>query len=401
MHFQLPALKDTDWGDLFDALLQCKLKNKTIVMFDEISWMGMEDPTFLPKLKNLWDDGLSDQSNLVFIICSSVSSWIEENVLSSTGFVGRISHTIELQELPLSICNQFFQQPGCRVSAYERFQILSVTGGIPLYLENVEPKQSAQHNIKRLCYSKGGLLTKEFKQIFSDLFSNKSPLYQQIVEQLVYGPLDNLSLCKKIKASPSQATSDAFNHLVKAGFIKRDFTWDIKNGKFGKLSVYRLSDNYVRFYLKYIEPALPQIEQGFSASEDLQTFKQINTILGLQFENLVNNNIPFIADKIGINLSDILICGPYFQTKTNRRVGCQIDLLIQTQQQTLFIVEIKFSKNPISPSIIKEMEQKINALDYPKGFSIRPILIHVNGVTEALEDEHYFAEIIDLTDALN
>lgn len=359
----------------------------------------MEDLTFLPKLKNLWDDGLSDLPNLVFIICSSVSSWMEENVFSSTGFVGRISHTIELDELPLPVCNEFFTQTGCKISAYERFQLLSITGGVPLYLEKIEPKQTAQNNIERLCFSKGGLLVKEFNQIFNDLFSKKGAMYKQIVEQLLNGPLDNLSLCEKINASPSQATTDAFNHLVKAGFIKRDFTWDIKNGKFGKLSVYRLSDNYVRFYLKYIEPALSEIKQGFREFEDLQTFKQINSILGLQFENLVNNNIPYIAEQIEIKLSDIKVCGPYFQTKTQRRRGCQIDLLIQTHDNTLYLCEIKFSKNPINPSVIDEVGKKMNALDSPKSFSLRPVLIHVSGVSEALEDEQYFAQIIDLTKA--
>jgi hypothetical protein len=36
----------------------------------------------------------------VFAVCGSASSWIEENLLSSTGFVGRISYTLTLEELP-------------------------------------------------------------------------------------------------------------------------------------------------------------------------------------------------------------------------------------------------------------------------------------------------------------
>jgi len=42
------------------------------------------------------------------------------------------------------------------------------------------------------------------------------------------------------------------DELVKAGFVKRDFIWDLKNGQQRKISRYRLSDNYLRFYLKYI-----------------------------------------------------------------------------------------------------------------------------------------------------
>jgi uncharacterized protein len=48
---------------------------------------------------------------------------------------------------------------------------------------------------------------------------------------------------------------------VKSGFIKRDFTWHVKNGKTSKFSRYRVSDNYLRFYLKYITPNKEKIER--------------------------------------------------------------------------------------------------------------------------------------------
>jgi len=48
--------------------------------------------------------------------------------------------------------------------------------------------------------------------------------------------------------------------------------------------------------------------------------------------------------------------------------------------------------------VINEVEEKIKRLKRSKGFSCRPILIHVNGVTEQLEDSDYFAKIIDFSE---
>jgi hypothetical protein len=62
--------------------------------------MGSEDPDFLGQLKTAWDLQLSDNPELILILCGSVSSWIEENILQSTGFVGRISLNMALDELP-------------------------------------------------------------------------------------------------------------------------------------------------------------------------------------------------------------------------------------------------------------------------------------------------------------
>lgn len=119
------------------------------------------------------------------------------------------------------------------------------------------------------------------------------------------------------------------------------------------------------------------------------------------FENLVLNNRSSLYELLEISLSDIVCENPYFQRKTSAHAGCQIDYMIQTKFNTLYICELKFSKNPIGVDVIKEVQQKIDRLKRPKGFSCRPILIHVNGVTEDLLDEDYFAGMVDFSILLN
>jgi hypothetical protein len=80
--------------------------------------------------------------------------------------------------------------------------------------------------------------------------------------------------------------------------------------------------------------------------------------------------------------------------------GCQLDYMIQMKYGTLYVCEIKFSKNEIGHSIIPEVQAKIDALSRPKGMSCRPALIHVNGVSQDVVDSDYFASIIDMSDLL-
>jgi uncharacterized protein len=65
--------------------------------------------------------------------------------------------------------------------------MLSVTGGIPKYLEEINPRLSAEDNIKRLCFTHGGFLVEEFEQIFSDVFLRDSEFYKKIAETLCSG----------------------------------------------------------------------------------------------------------------------------------------------------------------------------------------------------------------------
>ena len=67
--------------------------------------------------------------------------------------------------------------------------------------------------------------------------------------------------------------------------------------------------------------------------------------MGLQFENLVVNNRHEIYKLLKINPEDVIYDNPFFQKKTTRQKGCQVDYLIQTKHKTLYLFEIKFLVN--------------------------------------------------------
>ena len=79
------------------------------MVLDEITWMGSQDPTFLPKLKTAWDRYFKQNPQFVMILSGSNSAWISKNILSSTGFFGRVSLRLLLEELTLPECNMFWE----------------------------------------------------------------------------------------------------------------------------------------------------------------------------------------------------------------------------------------------------------------------------------------------------
>jgi serine/threonine-protein kinase HipA len=90
----------------------------------------------------------------------------------------------------LSTCNLFWGEERHRVTPYEKLRLLAVTGGVPRYLEELNPALSADANIQRMCFSPEGLLFNEFDNIFTDLFSSRNEAYRRLVTAQVDGPLD-------------------------------------------------------------------------------------------------------------------------------------------------------------------------------------------------------------------
>eukprot|EP01035_Chromulina_nebulosa_P028185 gene28185-37166_t len=399
--FYIPIPYSKDWGDLFWHLAHHTHNKKVAILLDEISWMGMKDPAFLGNLKNSWDQYLKKNPQLILIVCGSVSSWIEKNILSTTGFVGRVDLVFNLEELSIADCSQFWGIHGKNISPHEKFKILSVTGGVPKYLEGITPNISAEEFIKQSCFTAEGFLFREFDTIFNDLFSKKSDIYRRILKCLVDRSMASLDLIlDDIHVTKSGVYSDYMCDLQMAGFVSSHHTWNLKDAKPSKLVQFRLSDNYVRFYLKYIEPNKDKIQRGSFQDRSLTTLAGFDSIMGLQFENLVIKNKIGLFNILGAHTTEIINDGPYFQKAGKKKAGCQIDYMIQSKFNALHLCEIKFSKNPVGISVVEEVQRKINALKTSKSMSIRPILIHVNGVDDAVYGEEFFADIIDFSQFL-
>lgn len=368
-----------------------------IVTLYEISWIGSKDPDFLGQLKNAWDLWLSKNSKLVFILCGSVSSWIERNILSSTGFVGRISLDLKLGELPLSDAVEFWGGCTQRIAPYELLKLLAVTGGVPRYLEEILPHLSAEDNVRALCFDRRGLLYREFDQIFSDLFSSRASLYADILRTLASQSATLQDIANAIGKVPSSTVAGYLEDLSQAGLVTQDPTWNLRTMRPSSLKKYRLSDNYVRFYLRYIFPQRERIEKGLFDFGSLAELVGWDTVMGLQFENLVMNNANALFDALSIKASDIVLFGPFFQRKTARTRGCQIDLLIQARYRTLFLCELKFSSDKVGMDAVQAMQSKMERLSIPRGWSVRLALVHVNGVSAQVMQSDALDHVVDFS----
>ncbi len=391
---KVPPLTFQDWSEAFEHLsLYVKLGD--IVLFDEISWMGAKDSSFIPKLKAWWDK----QTIAMFLVfCGSVSTWIEKNILNSTAFFGRVNLTITLEPLSIPESANLLKKSGFQGSPYDTYKLLSILGGIPWYLEQVGPGMTADESIKQLCFEKDGLLVLEFDRIFHDLFDGFGARYKKILEALKDGMKILSEIRKTIDFPHSGTLSTMMEHLITAGFVKKQSLWSFKTATSLKQSLYRICDPYMRFYLKVMETQRFKIDSGGFNDSSLSQLPGFDAHIGIQLEYLLLQNYPLLLKAIGISAGDVVSHGPYRQSKTASQQGCQIDYLVQTFTKNLFVCEFKFKRRELGIDIIDTMHAKISALKIPKGFAAVPVLFHIGGVASSVETDGYFYRIIDITD---
>ncbi len=371
-----PKLRIESWAAAFQLLASQLPKSGTvIVLLDEISWMGQGEPDFPGLLKNAWDHFFSHRPRMVVVLCGSVSSWIEKNIVHNTGFVGRCSWQFHLGPLPLHHCSAFWGKSSGRVSSAEKLRLLAVTGGVPRYLEEIDPTRTAEQNIASLCFNSGGMLFHEFEQLFQDIFSRKSATYRSIVQTLADGSKSIDAISQALGRVRGGSLGEALSDLEMSGFVSRDVPFVPSTGESRPREVrYRIADNYLRFYLKYIDPVKDRIRKNRFRSVDLEMLDAWDTIVGLQFESLVLSSLESLLPCIRLSPNLVLNAGPFVQKATLRRKGCQIDLMIRTKR-SLYLFEIKF-RNRIGTEVADEMQEKIRRLKLPTTQSIRTGLIY-------------------------
>lgn len=377
-------------------------RRKTVILLDEISWMAYFSPTFPEVLKSAWDDVFKKHPKLILVLCGSVSHWISQNIIGNSAYVGRRSLDMVVPELPLAECVKFWGAKSARIDAREIIDVLSVTGGVPRYLEEINPSLSAAENIRRLCFAPQSLLRMEFDDMFNDVITAKQKFAAKVLRTFVDGPKSGAEAAKVLGVDTGGDLSLALSILQESGFLAEECSRNPETGEPARERRYRLRDNYTRFYLKFIEPHKAVIDEGTFQISSLGELDGIDSVMGLAFENLVVNNYRDLLPLMHLTGTLITAAGPFRRraAKSARgKPGVQIDLLLQTRR-SLWFVEVK-RKREINREIEAEVERKVKSLSRPDGVSAKTALVYDGHLSPLVSSDGYFDTVIPFRKLLN
>lgn len=366
---------------------------RTVVLLDEVSWMAAYEPMFADLFKIVWDGSLSKHDSLIVVICGSVSTWIKEEFVNNGAFFGRRSLDLVIPELPLNECVKFWGEAASRIDLREIADVLSVTGGVPRYLREIDPGIPACENIKRLAFRPKSVLREDFDEMFSDVITRQPSLAGRIIRTLVNGALSVSEIAEALGMGKGGKISSALEQLAEAGLVAADAGRNPETGAIVRERCYRLKDNYSRFYLKYIEPARPIIDSGAYRFVSLEGLDGWDSLMGLQFENLIVNNYASLIPHLHLGNSLIESAAPYRrQGNGTPESGVQIDLLLQTRHNN-YVVEIKRQRE-IGRDVIGEAKARLAKVRRSRGRSNRPVLVYEGHLAPIVETDGYFDSLV-------
>ena len=100
----------------------------------------------------------------------------------------------------------------------EIIDVLSVTGGVPKYLQEIDPSLPADENVKRMCFTPEGYLFKDFNTIFGDVFG-AAAAKRRILVALAGGSASVSELAERFGQEPNGHLSEDLRDLIAGGFV--------------------------------------------------------------------------------------------------------------------------------------------------------------------------------------
>ena len=177
-----------DWIQAFEVLRDYieSLPNnkKQVIFFDEMPWLDNQKSDFLSSFEWFWNDWASTKSNLIFIVCGSASSWMDEKIANNKGgLFNRQTCRLYLKPFKLSEVEEYLLSNKIKWSRYDIVRCYMIMGGIPYYLKNLRRGASLSQNVDEMFFAEKGRLDDEFDALYNSLFE-KSENYIKVVEAL-------------------------------------------------------------------------------------------------------------------------------------------------------------------------------------------------------------------------
>lgn len=334
-----PTTVPKDWLEAFYLLTKFleerKEQGKMIVFFDELPWLATHKSGFLKGLSWFWNSWAINHP-IVVVICGSAASWMIKNVVHDKGGLhNRITRRIYLKPFDLSETALFLQSKALHFERYQILHLYMAMGGVPHYLDQVEPGKSAAQNIDAICFSENGLLWDEFPKLYAALFEN-SEVHVRIVRALA-GKQKGLTRSEVVQISrlpEGGGASAVIAELLHSGFISSYQPF----GKKKKDALYRLTDEFSLFYLQFMEN---NRQEGTGIWQQLSKTQAYVSWAGYAFENICLKHIPKIKKALGIS-GVYATASSFYKKGTDKEDGLQFDLLIDRNDFVINICEIKF-----------------------------------------------------------
>lgn len=367
-----------DWLTVFKTLLEHKTKTKKIIVFDEFQYIGQSNSAFPSVMQKIWDTLLKD-ANIMLILCGSLVSLMKSQTLDySSPLYGRRTGQIRLKQIPFAHYHEFFEGR----TNNELLPFYAVTGGVPKYIETFRG------------------YTDIYEAIEENVLNSQSFLYEEpffLLQKEVSEIGSYFSLIKAIAAGNRKLADIAANLglkqtgltkylkvLTDLDLIEREVPVTETAPEKSKSGLYRLTDNFIAFWFKFVYPYRAYLEKG-----------ETKFVLSQIKKGFVQNYASFVYEDVCREKMWELSAASFWDfhfDKVGRYWGAkagEIDIVaLDSAGEDLVLGECKYTSSPKGLSVLHALQERADAmLKLTNAKRVQYVIFGTAGFTQGLTEK--------------
>ena len=339
-----------DWDSLLRYIITLAEEERIVLVLDEFPYLCSSDPALPSILQRIWDE-VGKDSKLYLILCGSFISFMEREVLGhKSPLYGRRTGQLLVHPLPLRTLKGFFPaySPEERISAY------AILGGVPAYLIQFTDKLSIRQNIEKQILKPTAFLHDEVRFILMEELRDPKH-YLSVLQSIAFGNTRMNDIVQRtgIERGP---VSKYLSVLQDLRLIERETPVTEKHPEKSRKGIYRLSDNFFRFWFRFVLPYKSRlVEGGERKVMEEEILPHMDNFIGQVFDKICVEILRYLINEEKLELT-------YDQAGRWWNGNEEIDLVAMAGDKPVFAAECKWSKRPVGIDILKDLRKKTSLI---------------------------------------
>ena len=364
------------WDTIFKTIMDAHHDSKPVIVLDEFQYLGKSNSAFPSIFQRIWEEILKNQEVMV-ILCGSLISMMESQTLAyDSPLYGRSTAQIRLRQIPFAYYHEFFPDK----SRKNLIEMYAVTGGVPKYIELFSESRDIYTAIQKCVLNRSGYLYDEPHFLLQQEVSEVGS-YFSIIKAIAAGN-SKLSAIASVLEIKATSLTKYLKTLIDLDILEREVPITEEKPEKSKRGLYKIKDNYLRFWFAFVYPNRSFIESGHS-----------RIVMNKIHKGLVTNHIGFVYEDVcrermwDLNAED---AWPFHFTKLGRYWDnkCEIDITaLDPEGRNLILGECKYWQDAVGLSVLRDLEAKAENVLWEKSKrKVWYVLFGASGFTDELKE---------------
>lgn len=361
----LAAQALTSWNAALAAIAQYVGSHRTLVVLDEFQLLAKQSRE-LPTVLSRWWRTTGRNLPVMLVLAGSELSFFEESVLAGQLYGRR---TGQLRLTPFLAREAALFHPAYGME--DRVRTYSVCGGIPYYLDRFTDDSPLSDHLLREVFERSGLLHDEAELMLRQSIPDPTA-HIAVLRAIAHGQNRNNEIVQRTQLQPGNVWK-ILATLERLGLVER--LRPATASPRAKKTTYMISDHFLRFHFRFVEPAKSQLRTRALAAAYVQdaVLPQLDHHASRAWADICREHLHRVVPGVSS-------VGRWWgQVPTGRGR--------QTEEREIDVVGVDQARSPVAVGMCKWTKAKI---DIDELHLLDRLLAHVPGAT-GREDRFLFS----------